>query len=114
MVIGDVFKWLMVYVFLWAAFGVSTYIVILSAYAQDPHSKPFDTEGPPAPFVNYLILYFYVALGEVSGWEHYSEPYNGLVMTLHLAYILMSTLLMLNLLIAMVRLSQISAPYIGT
>ena len=108
MFIGDVAKWLMVYVFLWIGFGVSTYIVVLSAYAQDPHSEPFASGGPPAQFSNYIILYFYVALGEVSGWEEYSEPYNSLVMALHIVYILMSTLLMLNLIIAMVRLSQIS------
>jgi len=102
MIIGDVVKWLMVFIFLWMAFGVATYIVILGAYSHDPHAEPFATDGPPAIFETYIISYFYVALGEVSGWEDYGEPYFLLVMTLHIAYILMSTLLMLNLIIAMV------------
>ena len=109
MIIGDVVKWLMVYVFLWIAFSVATHVVILGAYAHDPHAEHFASNGPPAPFQTYIISYFYVVLGEVSGWEDYGDPYTLLVMTLHIVYILMSTLLMFNLIIAMVSNFEFSA-----
>jgi len=83
MFIGDVTKWMMVYFCLWIAFSVSTHITNLSAYAQDPHSEPFASEGPPEKLLAYMWLYFYVALGEDSGWEGYLEPHNNLIMGVH-------------------------------
>ena len=100
MLIGNITTWLMIFVLLWLGFATATYILILGSYTKEgPGSERLEEYGD---FVHYVIVYFYVALGEVSGWEDYVAPYETMIILLHMIYILMSTLLMLNLIIAMV------------
>ena len=95
MLLSDVFRWMVVFFFLLLGFATASYTLELEKrITMGPTDDVEELDG----FATFLILYAYVSLGEVSGTGDYGHTW---MMLLHLSFVIMSTLLMLNLIIAM-------------
>ena len=97
MILSDISKFASVFVLFLVAYSAATYILLINKHVQE--GIPVDKHDNDATnFLIYATKHFWISMGEVM--EVNSDP-TTLVMFLHLSFVIMSTLLMMNLLIAM-------------
>lgn len=115
MLIGDVTRWLIVFIFILVGFSQSIAILsnalnlglVQDRLNQGPlNSIPDDpTEGLSFASWSFMIDYIYVSMGEVGQDFIENHRFSGgsgsLILFLHILFIILSTLLLLNLLIAL-------------
>ncbi|EKX48290.1 hypothetical protein GUITHDRAFT_105896 [Guillardia theta CCMP2712] len=106
MLIGDVFKWLFVYIFILLGFSQSVYILIQDAslehgsFLGSGFSELLTMNAPVSNF-DYVVRYLYVTLGDVRQDEvEVAGSTFADVWLVHIAFIALSTILLVNLLIA--------------
>ena len=113
MITGDVAKWLCIYIFIVIGFSLATSIITRKNFLvhedlimSNPEAlaaaqKVVSPDMPYIPF-DQMLTYSYVMLGEVG---HLATSTKGLntedQIFIHVVFIIMSTLLLLNLIIAM-------------